>query len=241
MNYFFITGTSRGIGFAIANALLNDKNNFVYGYGRSCSITHPNYIHTNIDLSNIEALYSFQFPEIKQYESICLINNSGTIGEIKPCGNINDKNIVQTLNLNLTAPSILCNHFLKQFSSNQKKRFIINISSGAAKFPIDGWSGYCASKAGIDLLSLTIQEEQNLRNGNLQVYAISPGVIDTAMQDEIRKSSPNDFKRLQDFINYKEKGELISPDLVAKKIIHILQSAHLYTNVLISLRDIVIN
>lgn len=238
MNYYFITGTSRGIGFAIANELLKNNNNKVWGYGRNCSIEHPNYSHVKIDLSDINNLLNFEFPDIKEAESICLINNSGTIGEIKPCGKLDNKNIVQTLNLNLIAPSILCNQFLKKFQSHTAQKFIVNISSGAAKFPIDAWSGYCSSKAGLDLLSLTIQEEQNLRNGNVKVFSISPGVIDTAMQDEIRNANPNDFKKSEYFHDLKINNDLISPDLVAKKIIHILQSPHLQDNVLIALKDI---
>lgn len=238
MNYYFITGTSRGIGYAITQELLKNNQNFVFGYSRNCTITHPNYKHIKKDLSDIENLLQFEFPEITDADSICLINNSGTIGEIKPCGKLDNKNIVQTLNLNLIAPSILCNQFLKKYQAHSAKKFIINISSGAAKFPIDAWSGYCASKAGLDLLSLTIQEEQNNRNGNVKVFAISPGVIDTAMQDEIRKANPDDFKKSDYFHELKINNELISADLVAKKIIHILQSPHLQDNVLIALKDI---
>lgn len=238
MNYYFITGTSRGIGFAITSELLKNINNKVFGYGRHCNIEHAAYKHTHIDLSNIDELLNFKFPEISDAESICLINNSGTIGEIKPCGKLDNKNIVQTLNLNLTAPSILCNQFLKKYQTHPAKKYIVNISSGAAKFPIDAWSSYCASKAGLDLLSLTIQEEQNNRNGNVKVFAISPGVIDTAMQDEIRKADPNDFKQSEYFHKLKSNNELISADLVAKKIIRILELQHLQDNVLIALKDI---
>ncbi len=238
MNYYFITGTSRGIGFSIATELLKNNNNIVVGYGRKCSIQHANYSHITIDLSDINKLLNFEFPEINQAETICLINNSGTIGEIKPCGKLNNKNIVQTLNLNLIAPSILCNQFLKKYQSHSAQKIIVNISSGAAKFPIDAWSSYCSSKAGLDMLSLTIQEEQNLRNGNVKVFSISPGVIDTAMQDEIRKANPQDFKKLEYFNSLKINNDLIPPDLVAKKIIFILQSPHLQDNVLIALKDI---
>jgi benzil reductase ((S)-benzoin forming) len=240
MNYYFITGTSRGIGFAIANELLKNNNNKIIGYGRNCTINHHNYSHVSIDLSNVDSLLNFEFPDLADAETICLVNNSGTIGEIKPCGKLDNKKIVQTLNLNLTAPSILCNQFLKKYQNHTAKKFIVNISSGAAKFPIDAWSSYCASKAGLDLLSLTIQEEQNLRNGNVKVFAISPGVIDTAMQDEIRKANPADFKKADYFHELKINNDLISPDLVAKKIIHIFQSPHLQDNVLIALKDIVL-
>lgn len=238
MNYYFITGTSRGIGYAIATELLKNRNNKIFGYGRSCSIKHSNYHHNTIDLSDINHLLTFEFPDIQKANSICLINNSGTIGEIKPCGKLNNKNIVQTLNLNLVAPSILCNQFLKKYQTHSAQKFIVNISSGAAKFPIDAWSSYCSSKAGLDMLSLTIQEEQNLRKGNVKVFSISPGVIDTAMQDEIRNANPEDFKKLEYFKSLKINNDLISTNLVAKKIIHILHTPHLQANVLIALKDI---
>ena len=51
MDVFFITGTSSGIGEAIAELLLENNNNIVIGIARSRTIQHDRYQHHYIDLS----------------------------------------------------------------------------------------------------------------------------------------------------------------------------------------------
>ncbi len=56
MNYFFITGSSKGLGKALSELLLNNNNNFVYGFARNCSITHKNYTHIKLDFSDLKKI-----------------------------------------------------------------------------------------------------------------------------------------------------------------------------------------
>jgi NADP-dependent 3-hydroxy acid dehydrogenase YdfG len=51
LNVYFITGTSRGLGKALAAELLNGKGNRVFGIGRNCTISHDRYHHYDLDLS----------------------------------------------------------------------------------------------------------------------------------------------------------------------------------------------
>lgn len=80
-NYYYITGTSRGIGSALADLLLQNNNNFVFGISRTCSINHSNYKHIFLDLSDIHSVNNFSFEEHDSASMIVLINNSGMIGE----------------------------------------------------------------------------------------------------------------------------------------------------------------
>ena len=78
----FITGTSKGIGKAIAELLLS--NDFlVFGFSRNNTIKHPNFTFSKIDLSNLDQLQTVEFTKVKIEEAI-LINNAATIGEISP-------------------------------------------------------------------------------------------------------------------------------------------------------------
>ena len=45
MNIYYITGASSGIGEAIAELLLEDSNNIVFGIARSRTIQHDRYKH----------------------------------------------------------------------------------------------------------------------------------------------------------------------------------------------------
>jgi len=71
---------------------------------------------------------------------------------------------------------------------------IITISSGAAHNPLEGWSAYCASKAGAAMLTACADREN--RGKGLRIMGLSPGTVATDMQREIRKSGINPVSRL---------------------------------------------
>ncbi len=71
---------------------------------------------------------------------------------------------------------------------------IVNLSSGAATSALEGWSHYCATKAGV--LSLTKCAHTEYGNRGIQVVGLSPGTVNTAMQSAIRKSGINPVSKL---------------------------------------------
>ena len=71
---------------------------------------------------------------------------------------------------------------------------IINISSGAAVNPLEGWSHYCASKAAV--LALTRCGHKELADRGVRVVGLSPGTVATEMQREIKKSGVNPVSQL---------------------------------------------
>lgn len=233
----YITGCSRGIGQAIAELLL-DRGYIVYGISRTSTIQHHHYYPIQLDLSKMEAVEAFYFDAVG--DEILLINNAGAIGEIAPVGSLSNKTIVEVMNINTLAPQVLMNKFLATYK-NQKlsKAHIINISSGAGKYAIDAWATYCASKAAIDLFSETIRQELQLHQlSNWFIHSIAPGVVDTAMQGEIRAADPSNFKAHDRFIQLKAENELAQPEIVARKILPIIQNPQSFENTLLSVRDL---
>ncbi|MEL7216371.1 MAG: SDR family oxidoreductase, partial [Pseudomonadota bacterium] len=65
---------------------------------------------------------------------------------------------------------------------------IINISSGAAHGPMEGWSHYCASKAAAAMLTRMVHKEAG---DVIRAIGLSPGTVATQMQREIAKSGVN--------------------------------------------------
>ena len=238
MNYYFITGSSKGLGKSLANLLLQDKNNSVFGLARSSSIEHSNYIHLNIDLSNLHEVQSYQFPDLEGAEKIVLINNAGMVGEVKRVGKIDNQSIIDCYNLNLIAPSILTNNFVSVYSKLGKEKMILNISSGAGRTPIDGWNIYCSTKAGMDMFSKVLSEEIKIDGSNIKVLSLAPGIIDTDMQIEIRKADQKNFSNIDRFIDYKNEGDLSHPDLTAKQVLRFILENELSTNIICSVRDL---
>ena len=233
----YITGTSSGIGKAIALKLLKEGHQ-VIGLSRSCSITEVNYSHVSIDLSDLNAVVKFEF-DSNNFDDIILINNAGVIGPIKPIGHHVEQEIIKVNTVNVIAPQILANKFINKYSHSNQNYQLINISSGAGKHPIDAWSTYCASKAAIDLFSETIALELSERgHNNWNVFSIAPGVVDTKMQNEIRQSNPTHFLSHQKFIDLNKNNELSSPYSIAELFYKVISQPNNYKSVLFSIKDL---
>ncbi|QMU29818.1 SDR family NAD(P)-dependent oxidoreductase [Adhaeribacter radiodurans] len=241
MNYYIITGTSKGIGKALAEALLQEEHNYVYGVSRNCSISHQRYHHQPLNLSDIVALENNLhkvFPVLKDAEKIVLVNNAGVVGEVAYMGSQATHNFSYVFDVNVMAPAILINTFLSAYHSEKCPKIILNITSGAGKRPVDGWSAYCASKAALDMLSLTVQQEQLLLNNNVRVFSLAPGVVDTAMQDHIRDVDESQFSEVEKFKKYKSSGTLRPPEEVAEKMKRFLDNYQQYKEVVFRIEAI---
>ncbi len=239
MHIYYITGTSRGIGKALAEEALREEQVKVIGMSRSCSIEHDRYEHIGIDLADPKAVLEFGFGKHPEAERVVLINNAGTLGDIKPVGKEDDEAIFQAYDLNLGTPSVLSNKFAATYEDRDMEKVIVNVSSGAGKTPIDGWNTYCASKAALDMFSRVMAQEQKLHQEHpIKVLSVAPGVVDTRMQTDIRASKEADFSTVQKFRNLKEQGELADPGLVARKYFHILRNLEDFPNVEYSVRDL---
>ena len=216
----YITGSSKGIGKALAKALL-DANHVVVGLARTSSIVHKNYTHISIDLADIKDVVEFKFAA--HDDNVILINNAGIIGEIKPLGKNSADHFIKLNTINVISPQILMNKFMDVYMDCAYKFQILNISSGAGRHPIDAWACYCSSKASMDMFSETINGELKDRGyKNWKVYSVAPGVVDTAMQEDIRNANEGDCLVQKKFIDLKRNSQLMNPNDVAKKLVDII-------------------
>lgn len=226
MKVYYITGTSRGLGLALAEALLSNEDNLVIGIGRQSELNHANYRHKRLDLSDIVEVSKFRFAEHVKAESATLINNAGTLGEINHVGRLDNKELASALNVNLVAPVILMNNFISGYQEKlDTKRTILNISSGAGVAAYDGWGAYCTSKAGVNMISEVAERERVLaQDENLRILSIAPGIIETNMQAQIRDAKVSNFSNVDRFVELKEHDLLQSPQETAEKLIQLLNS-----------------
>ncbi len=239
-NILIITGGSKGIGKAIAQkyALENYK---VYSLARSITDIE-NVTQIAVDLSDtktIKKTFLMLFDELKSQEisSITLLNNAGRLGKIANLENIDVEDIATSIRLNTITPLILSSLFIKHTKHLMCKKQIINISSGAATTPYEGWSVYCSSKAALDMSTKAIAAEQKKLKNGVKCVAIYPGVVDTNMQSKIRNTSEEDFRSLQRFIDLKENNELYTPEFVAKTIFKIDIENQLESSDIVDLRN----
>lgn len=240
MNAIFITGSNRGLGKAIAEKLLENEENLVIGIGRDWSIDHSNYRFLYLNLDDIIEVKAFAFSVFnEEIKSVSLINNAGILGEVGLLGTLEDRVLEQVLNVNLISATILINKFFFAFGEMEIEKNIINISSGAAQNPYDGWSAYCTSKAGLDMISRVADEEQKIHaKVPAKVFSVAPGIIATRMQEQIRETNEASFSRKQKFVDYYEQDLLATPEDAAEKIIRIFELRNKLDKVVISIKDL---
>lgn len=230
-----ITGTSKGIGKAIAENYLSHGEK-VIGIGRNHSISHSNYSSIVCDLGNQELVNQVTFPSFGE-EPIIFIHNAGILGKVDYFERLGTSEIAEVMQVNLFAGATLLQQLLKKLPKTQSFKCIF-ISSGAGRNPIASWAPYCASKAAVDLFCQTIQlEEQQLGRTDFHCLSVAPGVVDTDMQASIRESKEVSFSEVERFKEYKNSNQLYSTALVAKKLMKLIHETPL-GQVLYSLRDI---
>ncbi len=251
MRYFIITGTSRGLGKAIAKALIQ-KGHHVFCISRTVNNELKDYakVHEGkfdylpYNLSNLQGLRNLMFNifssiDLKHAESISLINNAGILSPIKPLEECRDSEILSNLHVNLAAPLILTSEFISRTKEFVGEKTVINISSGAGSKPHYGWSNYCASKAGVNLFTQSVGIEQEERKHPVKILALAPAIMDTTMQEEIRGTDKKNFIEVEKFKDYKTQGKLLTPEQVAEVVRNLLLEGKFENGDVVDVRDLI--
>jgi NAD(P)-dependent dehydrogenase (short-subunit alcohol dehydrogenase family) len=122
-----------------------------------------------------------------------LINNAGVIEPIAEVATSEPAAWAQNISINLVGAYHAVRAVLPGMLSRGAGS-IINVSSGAAYRPLEGWSAYCVGKAGLAMLTRSIELET--AGKGIRVFGFSPGTIDTDMQVKIRASGMNMISRI---------------------------------------------
>lgn len=222
MRTIIITGVSKGLGKALSQTLTDERTRLI-GFGRSqgdftgafhsCDFTKPQ-LAASIFESALAAA------PLEDSESITFIANAGRLGILNTAQNLDSYDIEETIAANLTQSALAASAFLRRTEDIPVPKLFVQITSGAAlpERPKASWSLYCASKAGQEQLVRSIAEEQKTAKHPATFVNINPGVMETAMQEQIRQVSPEAFPDVERFIKLKEEGRIPSPDAIAQKI-----------------------
>ncbi|SHN14986.1 benzil reductase ((S)-benzoin forming) [Cyclobacterium lianum] len=242
MNYkncYIITGASKGLGKALTDLLRSDKDNLVIGIARSSLKSQGNFTGLSMDLSDTRGLIERMDQILPEgpFDKVVLVNNAGWIGEIAHTGHLSPESIQTIYQVNVIAPAILMNAFMRQYDGYNGERIIVNVSSGAARKITDGWSGYSASKAALNQMTAVAQHEADLKNRGFRLFALSPGIIDTPMQEAIRSAPEEGFSSLAKFKSFKSEGALSTPEEIAKKVAYLIANPGHFTGVLQDVRE----
>jgi len=111
-----------------------------------------------------------------------LINNAGRQRPIGPLAEIEPEEWIRTVAVNLIGPMLCCRGVLPGMIQ-QRLGKIINMSGGGATAPRPNFSAYAASKAAVVRLTETLARE--VQEFGIDVNAVAPGAINTAMTQEV--------------------------------------------------------
>lgn len=121
------------------------------------------------------------------------IGNAGLIEPIARLADADPAQWAQAVQVNLTGVFHGMRAVLPVMKS-QGGGTVITISSGAAHSPLEGWSAYCAGKAGAAMLTRAAHLEEG--GNGLRIMGLSPGTVATDMQVKIKASGVNPVSQL---------------------------------------------
>ncbi len=230
-----ITGASRGIGaaaarsFAAAGAQVALVARSGDEIGALADEIGPAARAYACDVSDFAALAA----AVQQAESDLgpvgvLINNAGVISPIGRIAEIDPAAWARVIDINLTGVFNGMRAVLPGMVARGCGT-ILTVSSGAAHNPLEGWSHYCASKAGAAMLTRALDLEY--RAAGIRAMGLSPGTVATEMQVEIKASGLNPVSQLDFSVH-------IPADWPARALVWMCsEDAAEFTGTEISLRD----
>ncbi len=140
-----------------------------------------------------------------------LVANAGILGPIGDSWTLDPAAWAKNVTVNVSGTFNTIRAFLPEMVS-RKQGVLIFVSSGAANRPVPGWNAYCASKAGVEHFARTLTAELEQKKSDVRVYTFYPGVVSTAMQEEIRSTSAEEFAAVDNFRAYHQQGVLRPPE-----------------------------
>ena len=222
MNTIILTGSNRGLGNELrillsSSKFSRDKKIFI-SRQKIRSRSYPLIKFISLDLSDGTVKFKNIHVE-KESKAVIFINNAGTIEPISQTLETDLSDVERAMHVNFWSPLKLTKHLAIEAQQIKSKLIIINITSGAAIRPINGWLGYCVSKSAIKMALNVMEEECEC----IKLYHFDPGVMDTDMQKKIRSSNKESMKDLLEYRELSKLKQLKDPKNVAEEIIELIE------------------
>lgn len=201
-----VTGASRGIGLAVANAL-HAAGAHVVRLARTladagavrrtdlrCDVGDP----AAVERAVARVVADPGAPDV-------VVNNAG-IFFIKPLTETTPEEFVRALTVNLTAPFLIARalvpHLVRRGSGH-----VVTIGSVSDHVPYAGSTAYAASKYGLRGMHEVLRSE--LARTGVRTTLVSPGPVDTDMWDPIDPDSKPGFTKRQDMMRAEDVADAV--------------------------------
>jgi benzil reductase ((S)-benzoin forming) len=211
-----ITGASSGIGYALAKHL-SFLDHQIIAVGRQQQSLEELKLHNPHKIKIVVADINKKEDQLKIKESLTpktkgtfLIHNAG-IATPRLLSEISEEEWDQHYLTNIRSPLFLTKLLLPYLENGGR---VLNISSGLAHKPLAGMSAYGVSKCALLMLKECFNTE--FKDKNIVFASAMPGIVDTPIQEKIRSCDPEIFPAVDIFKKFFQRGELLSPMIVAK-------------------------
>jgi len=214
-----VTGASRGIGAATAQALAADGAHVIL---TARSVTDleavEDAIHTAggsatiapLDLTDGESIGRLAQALVSRWSALdILVLNAATLGSLAAVPAIDSKEFARQFTLNVAAPQALIAAFDPMLRASKDARVVALTSGVAAASPRAYWGAYGASKAALEVLVAAYGQE--VRNVSaIRTHIVEPGATRTAMR---ARAYPGE-----------DPATLKTPDIVGRAIADLIAS-----------------
>ena len=182
----FVTGGSRGIGLAIARALLTNGANVAFsstredGAANAAKALEPSGSRDRIlglkaDVRNYGDIEKAMAQTAERFGGLDILVNNAGVGAFAPVSEMTPEDWDRVIGTNLTGVFNCCRAGMAYLRRNGG--WILNISSLASKNPFPNAAAYSASKAALNAFSEALMQE--VRYDGIRVAYILPGSVNT--------------------------------------------------------------
>ena len=220
-----ITGASRGLGAGMAVALAAEGVRLGL-----CARTCPEApdgtesVTGSVDVADADAVERFGSQVVTAFGRIDLwVNNAGLLDPIGPLADADPAAVRASIEVNVLGVVHGSATFARHVRGRPGPGVLVNLSSGAATRPYEGWAAYGGSKAAVEMITEVVAREE--RSHGLSAYALSPGLVDTAMQSLIRSTPVAAFPAVERFREVHRRGAFNSPAWVTRYVLEELVGA----------------
>lgn len=179
-----ITGSSRGLGKALAEHYLDNGDN-VYGCARSeGSIEHDHYFHYQVDIASPEDVNNLFFSLRKKIKHLDAVINNAGVASMNAFALTPVESFQKIFDINVQGTFLFCQKSFGLLKRSSHPR-IVNMSTVAVPLQLEGESIYAASKSAVETLTRIIAKEYG--SFGITCNAIGPSPIDTALIKGVAK------------------------------------------------------
>lgn len=188
-----VTGSSQGIGRAIAVRFAQEGADVVINYNRGAKgaeealaeieATGRRGLIVQADLGKVADIQRLVNTAVEHFGRLDVLVNNAGLETHAPFWDVTEEDYDKVLNVNLKGVFFASQAFVRHLRQNERRGKIVNISSVHEELPFPNFTAYCASKGGVKMMTRNLAVE--LGSLGININNIAPGAIETPINTKL--------------------------------------------------------